>query len=87
MHCPSVSFSGSGRYNGDGYLKLAEAGPNQPVTGYTQIFRNGIIEYVTAGFSWDLDGKLTEKSQLFIRLIEQELVKGLRDAKTTLGAC
>ncbi len=86
MHCPSVSFSGSGRYNGDGYLKFAEAGPNQPVTGYTQVFRNGIIEYVTASFSWDTDGKLTEKSQIFIRLVEQELVKSFRDAKTILTA-
>jgi hypothetical protein len=81
MHCPSTQFSGSGRYNGDGYLKWAEVAPSAPTTGYTQVFRNGIIEYVTAHFSWGVAPP--KESPIFTQFLEQELIKGYRDARKT----
>ncbi len=82
MHCPSVSFSGDGRYNGDGFLKFVNMAGG-PTTGYTQVFRNGIIEYVTAGFSWDNQGQPGDATDVFTKLLEQELISGYRDAAKT----
>lgn len=84
MHCPSVDFSGTGRYNGDGYLKWVDMA-GSPSTGYTQVFRNGIVEYVTAGFSWGSSGQPSEKSDLFTVLLEKELIQGYRDAMKVYG--
>ena len=82
MHCGSTGFSGSGRYNGDGFLKWADL-PGSPTTGYTQVFRNGIIEYVTASFSWSANGTPAEGADVFTKLLEQELIQGYRDAINT----
>jgi hypothetical protein len=82
MHCGSTCFSGSGRYNGDGFLKWADL-PGSPTTGYTQVFRNGIIEYVTASFSWSANGTPAEGADVFTKLLERELIQGYRDAINT----
>jgi len=79
MHCPSVDFSGTGRYNGNGYLKWVDMA-GSPTTGYTQVFRNGVVEYVTAGFSWGTSGEPSEKSDVFTVLLEKELIQGYRNA-------
>lgn len=82
MHCPSVEFSGSGRYNGDGFLKWVDMNGG-PTTGYTQVFRNGIIEYVTAGFSWGSNGAPGVATDVFTVSLEKELISGYRDAVKT----
>ena len=82
MHCPPNAFSGNGRYNGDGFLKWADM-PGKPTTGYTQVFRNGIIEYVTAFFSWSANGTPGEGAEIFTDMLERELIQGYRDAINT----
>lgn len=82
MHCPSVIFSEDGRYNGDGFLKFVNMA-GAPTTGYTQVFRNGIIEYVTAGFSWNDQGQPGNATDVFTKLLEQELISSYRDAVKT----
>lgn len=82
MHCASTGFSGKGRYNGDGFLKWVDMS-GEPTTGYTQVFRNGIIEYVTASFSWSTNGTPAAGAAVFTKLLEQELIQGYRDAINT----
>jgi len=81
MFCPTSS-SPSHRYNADGLLKWVDMG-NGNTTGYTQLFRNGIIEYVSACFSWNAQGTPDTSSAIFTTNLERDIADGYQDALKT----
>lgn len=82
MFCPSTDSPGSGRYNGDGNMRWNDVAQKPFAAGYTQVFRNGLIEYVHAAI-----GHSTKETGLAIigLRLEVVLIQAYRDARKTLA--